>query len=59
MSQSPTTSTYASALLGAIPDDVPPEVAAILTRHTPVAAKMNAFYGRLFHGDLHAEYPDT
>lgn len=44
---------------GRIPDDVPPEVAAILTRHTPVAAKMNAFYGRLFHGDLHAEYPDT
>jgi hypothetical protein len=44
---------------GRIPDDVPPTVAAILTRHAPVAAKMNAFYGRLFHGDLHAEYPDV
>lgn len=42
-----------------IPDDVPPTVAAILTRHAPAAAKMNAFYGRLFHGDLHAEYPDS
>lgn len=42
---------------GRIPDDVPPTVAAILTRHAPAAAKMNAFYGRLFHGDLHAEYP--
>jgi hypothetical protein len=44
---------------GRIPDDVPPTVAAILTRHAPAAAKMNAFYGRLFHGDLHAEYPDS
>lgn len=43
---------------GRIPGDVPPTVAAILTRHAPAAAKMNAFYGRLFHGDLHAEYPD-
>jgi hypothetical protein len=44
---------------GRIPDDVPPTVAAILTRHAPAAAaKMNAFYGRLFHGDLHAEYSD-
>lgn len=41
-----------------IPDDVPPTVAPILTRHAPAAAKMNAFYGGLFHGDLHAEYPD-
>lgn len=44
---------------GRIPDDVPPAVAAILTRHAPAAAKMNPFYGRLFHGDLDAEYPDT
>jgi hypothetical protein len=43
---------------GRIPDDVPPMVAAILTRHAPAAAKMNAFYWRLFDGDLHAEYPD-
>jgi hypothetical protein len=41
-----------------IPDDVPPTVAEILTRHAPAAAKMNDFYGRLFHGDFHAEYPD-
>lgn len=42
---------------GCIPDDVPPGVAAILTRHAPAAAKMNAFYWKLFGGD-HAEYPD-
>ncbi|GLP78613.1 BUD32 family EKC/KEOPS complex subunit [Mycobacterium antarcticum] len=43
---------------GRLPDDVPPTVAAVLTRHAPAAAKMNVFYGRLFHGDLNAEYPD-
>jgi hypothetical protein len=32
--------------------------AAILARHAPAAAKMNAFYWRLFDGDLHAHYPD-
>jgi hypothetical protein len=42
---------------GHIPDDVPPEVAAILARHAPAAAKMNAFYWRLFDGEIHAEYP--
>lgn len=42
---------------GDIPDDVPPVVAAILTRHAPAAARMNAFYWRLFGGDVHAEYP--
>ncbi len=42
---------------GRIPDDVPPVVAAILTRHAPAAAKMNAFYWRLFDGEFHAEYP--
>jgi hypothetical protein len=42
---------------GHIPEDVPPVVAAILTRHAPVAAKMNAFWWRLFDGDIHAEYP--
>ncbi|MEU6559776.1 serine/threonine protein phosphatase [Nocardia nova] len=43
---------------GYIPDDVPPAVAAILTRHAPAAAKMNAFYWRLFHGEVRAEYPE-
>ncbi|MFG1642213.1 serine/threonine protein phosphatase [Amycolatopsis sp. NPDC049252] len=42
---------------GHIPDDVPPAVAAILARHAPAAAKMNAFYWRLFDGEIHAEYP--
>lgn len=42
---------------GRIPDDVPPMIAAILSRHAPAAAKMSAFYQRLFGGDLHAEYP--
>lgn len=42
---------------GNIPDDVPPAIAAILTRHAPAAARMNAFYWRLFAGDLTAEYP--
>ncbi|MGQ4615603.1 serine/threonine protein phosphatase [Nocardia sp. R7R-8] len=41
---------------GRIPDNVPPAVAAILTRHAPAAAKMNAFYWKLFGGDIHAEY---
>lgn len=43
---------------GRIPDDVPPIVAAILSRHAPAAAKMNAFYWSLFDGDVHAEYPE-
>ena len=38
--------------VGHIPEDVPPTVAAILSRHAPIAAKMNPFYGRLFHGDF-------
>lgn len=42
---------------GHVPDTVPPVVAAILTRHAPTAAKMNAFYWELFGGDIHAEYP--
>ncbi|MRH90678.1 serine/threonine protein phosphatase [Nocardia sp. SYP-A9097] len=42
---------------GHIPDDVSPVVASILTRHAPAAAKMNAFYWKLFGGDIHAEYP--
>lgn len=42
---------------GHVPDDVPPVVAAILTRHAPAAAKMNSFYWKLFGGEIHAEYP--
>lgn len=42
---------------GHLPADVPPVVTAILTRHAPAAAKMNAFYWKLFAGDIHAEYP--
>jgi hypothetical protein len=42
---------------GHIPDDVPPTVAAILARHAPAAATMNAFYWNLFGGDLNADYP--
>lgn len=42
---------------GDIPDDVPPVVAAILARHAPAAATMNAFYWRLFDGEVHAEFP--
>ncbi|MGC0365936.1 hypothetical protein ABH922_003920 [Rhodococcus sp. 27YEA15] len=41
---------------GVIADDIPPEVAEILARHAPVAARMNAFYWRLFDGDVEAEY---
>ncbi|MFF2086937.1 serine/threonine protein phosphatase [Nocardia sp. NPDC058176] len=41
---------------GRIPDDVSPGVAAILIRHAPAAAKTNAFYWKLFGGDIHAEY---
>jgi hypothetical protein len=44
---------------GRIPDDVPPAVAAILSRDSPAAATMSTFYRRLFDGDLHAEYPAT
>ncbi|WP_370971092.1 serine/threonine protein phosphatase [Amycolatopsis sp. cg9] len=42
---------------GHIPADVPRTVAAILARHAPAAAKLNAFYWRLFDGEIHAEYP--
>jgi hypothetical protein len=42
---------------GHIPDDVPPAVAAILARHAPAAARLNAFYWKLFDGDIHAQYP--
>ncbi|WP_218003274.1 serine/threonine protein phosphatase [Nocardia concava] len=42
---------------GRIPDGVPPAVAAILTRHAPAAAMMNAFMWDLFAGEIHTEYP--
>ena len=42
---------------GDIPQDVPAAVADILARHAPAAARMNDFCGRLFDGDIHAEYP--
>ncbi|HET6504735.1 MAG TPA: serine/threonine protein phosphatase, partial [Amycolatopsis sp.] len=42
---------------GQVPDDVPPAVTAILTRHAPAAARMNSFYERLFSGEVRAEYP--
>jgi hypothetical protein len=42
---------------GHVPDDVPPVVAAILARHAPTAARMNAFWWTVFDGDIHAEYP--
>ncbi len=42
---------------GDIPATVPPDVVPILRRHAPVAARMNAFYWRLFDGEVHAEYP--
>ncbi len=43
---------------GRVPADVPPVVAAILARHAPAAAAMNAFYWRLFDGEIHAAYPE-
>ncbi|WP_203716648.1 hypothetical protein [Asanoa siamensis] len=42
---------------GDIPADVPQPVAGILARHAPTAARMNAFYWRLFGGEVTAEYP--
>jgi serine/threonine protein kinase len=42
---------------GDIPVGVPPAVTAILARHAPAAARMNALYRRLFGGDMRAEYP--
>ncbi|MFH5228787.1 hypothetical protein ACHIRB_09410, partial [Antrihabitans sp. NCIMB 15450] len=42
---------------GRVPADVSPIVATLLIRYAPAAAKMNAFYWKLFGGDIHAEYP--
>jgi hypothetical protein len=42
---------------GHVRDDVPPAVAAILTRHAPAGARMNGFYWRLFDGELTTPYP--
>ncbi|GAB2681495.1 BUD32 family EKC/KEOPS complex subunit [Nocardia goodfellowii] len=41
---------------GRIPDGVSPVVAGILAQHAPAAAKMNAFYWKLFDGDVEAKY---
>jgi len=38
-------------------DDVPTVVAEMLNRHAPAAAKLNAFYWKLFDGDLTTEFP--
>lgn len=48
----------AQCAAGRIPEDVPPIVAAILSRHAPAAVKMSTFYRSLFDGDLHADYPE-
>ncbi|RJO75275.1 serine/threonine protein phosphatase [Nocardia panacis] len=42
---------------GHVPDEAPSAVAPILVRCAPAAARMNAFYWKLFGGDLHAEFP--
>lgn len=42
---------------GHIPSEVPQPITALLTRYAPAAARMNAFYWKLFGGDIHAEYP--
>lgn len=42
---------------GDVPADAPSNVATLLARHAPAAATMNAFYWRLFDGDIHADYP--
>jgi len=42
---------------GDIPPGIPTTVAAVLTRHSPAAARMNEFCSRLYDGDLEAEYP--
>lgn len=52
-----TRTDYISRLAaGHIPDNVPPVVGAILARHAADAARMNAFYWRLFDGEFRAEY---
>jgi hypothetical protein len=42
---------------GDIPPDTPPDIAAIIARHAPAAARMNEFCCRLFDGALQAAYP--
>jgi hypothetical protein len=42
---------------GYVPDGFPPALSKVLARHAPTAARMNTLYGRLFGGDLHAQYP--
>jgi hypothetical protein len=42
---------------GDVPDSVPPVVAGILRRQAPAAATMNAFYWRLFGGEVRTQFP--
>ncbi|MFS0702926.1 serine/threonine protein phosphatase [Cellulomonas sp. 179-A 9B4 NHS] len=42
---------------GDVPQDLPADVAGLLARHAPAAARMNDFHRRLVDGDLHARYP--
>ncbi|MFC8191026.1 serine/threonine protein phosphatase [Cellulomonas sp. NPDC057328] len=42
---------------GDVPRDLPADVASLLARHAPAAARMNDFHRRLFDGDVHARYP--
>jgi hypothetical protein len=44
---------------GHLPDNVSLTVAAILTEYAPAAVRMNAFFWKLFDGDVHAEYPGS
>lgn len=44
---------------GDVPADVPREVADILARHAPAAARMNDFCWRLVDGELLTRYPPT
>ena len=44
---------------GDIPTDVPPDVADVLARHAPAAARMNDFCWRLVDGELLTRYPPT
>lgn len=41
---------------GEIPEDVPPAVAGVLSRHAAAAARMNDFCWRLVDGDVDARY---
>lgn len=44
---------------GDVPHGLPANVAEILARHAPAAARMNDFHWRLYDGDIHATYPGS